>query len=62
VKTFKYTVEYHKDPDGLGELIYALDAAGVQTDRYFEFGEYARFELIIDEKMNIVGGKVCKLK
>jgi len=29
-------------------------------NEWFEYGEYGSFELIIDENMNIVGGKVIK--
>lgn len=71
VKTAKFTITNHKDSDGYFEL--CSDLFGSDNDdlneeptsneicyKWFEYGEYGKFELIIDENMNIIGGKVIK--
>lgn len=56
-KTAKIVV-YHKDPDGIGELISELGLSEKKADKYFEYGEYGTFEIEVDSEMNIVGGRV----
>lgn len=53
---------YHKDPDGWGDLINELGLSEAKTSKYFEFCEYATVELEIDEKLNIVGGKILPVR
>ena len=31
-------------------------------EKYFQYGEYANIELVIDENFNIIGGKIIELK
>lgn len=73
VKTATFTIESYKDSDGYFGL--CSDLFGNKNNdsnedeepnsneicrKWFEYGEYGKFELIIDENMNIVGGKVIK--
>lgn len=61
-KTSTIVLEDIKDPDGWGALITALGYSGYENEhrrrKFFRWGEYAAVELVIDEDMNIVGGRV----
>ena len=71
MKTAKITIEMNKDSDGYFELCHNLFGHLKEDDdeepesnkkcyEWFEYGEYGSFEIIIDENMNIVGGRVIK--
>lgn len=71
MKTAKIIIESHKDPDGWMNMLTALglvstDGEGSDTsteeqrdlvERHFDYHEYASFEIEVDEKLNIVGGR-----
>jgi hypothetical protein len=59
-KTATVVLDSVKEPDAFGELIHELGLSDAKASKYFEFGEYAAFELEIDEDMNVIGGKVLK--
>lgn len=70
VKTTTFTIENYKDSDGYFGLCSDLFGNNNNSNeesnsneicrKWFEYGEYGNFELIIDENMNIIGGKVIK--
>lgn len=73
MKTAKFTIEMHKDSDGYFELcsdLFGKEGGEFLEDEqsesnkkcyeWFEYGEYGSFEIIIDENMNIIDGKVIK--
>lgn len=51
-----------KEPDEFGALIHALGISDEVKERHFEFGEYATFELEIDEKLRVVSGRIVPRK
>jgi hypothetical protein len=61
-KTATIVLTCVKDPDGWGDLAHELGLSAETRGRFFEFGEVANLELVIDEDMNIVGGRVLPVK
>ncbi len=57
-KTITIVIEDHKDPDVWGDVIDHFKMSYEDAQRHFDFAEYASLELEIDEKMNIVGGRI----
>lgn len=71
-KTAKIQLDSIKDPDGWHNLIHELglsdvddageDRASTEKQKFvedhFEFGEYASLELVVDEDLNVVGGRI----
>jgi hypothetical protein len=47
-----------KDSDGWYELGHDLGMTPKQISKTFEYGEYGSIEIIVDEKLNIIGGKI----
>ncbi len=61
LKTAKIVLDSIKDPDGWGQLIYELDLTGKAAREHFEFSEYASLELVIDESLKVVSGRILKV-
>jgi hypothetical protein len=55
--TYKMTITV-KEPDEIGNLCDTLNLDKATYRDYFEFGEYATFELEIDEAMKVVAGRI----
>jgi len=47
-----------KESDGWFELAHDLGMTEKQTYKTFEYGEYGNIEIIVDENLNIIGGKI----
>lgn len=47
-----------KDPDGFGELCYSLGISEEDAARYLEYGEYGTIEVVFDEDLRIVSGRL----
>lgn len=58
MKTGKITLDNIKDSDGWFELGHALGLTHDQIYKTFEYGEYGKIQIIVDENLNIIGGKV----
>lgn len=58
--TYKMTITV-KEPDEIGNLCDALNLDKATYHDYFEFGEYATFELEIDEALKVVNGRLVPL-
>ena len=72
-KTVKINLNSIKDSDGWADLCWSLGICkfGLTEDDepddkalydIFEYGEYADLEIIVDEDLNIVGGKIIPFK
>lgn len=61
MKTAKIELESIKDSDGWYSLAVEL---GLEDKVYdiFEYGEFGSIEIIVDENLNIVGGKIIPFK
>ena len=62
MKTAKTRINNIKDSDGWFELGTKLGFAQNQIYSIFEYGEYANIEIVVDENLNIVGGKIIPHK
>lgn len=78
MKTSKMYLDSIKDSDGWMELAYELFKEQVDRDyveedeahrnlhdkanKIFQYGEYANIEIEVDEKLNIVGGRIIPHK
>jgi len=62
MKTAKITLDSIKSCDGWGELGFELGKTEDEISDIFEYGEYGSVELIVDENLNIVGGKIIPFK
>ncbi len=58
MKTAKMTFENVKDPDGWSELGSELGLSDEQMKKTFEYGDYGKFEIEVDENLNIIGGRI----
>ena len=47
-----------KESDGWYELGNDLGMSEKQINKTFEYGEYGCIEIIVDENLNIIGGKI----
>ncbi len=61
MKTGTIILENVKDPDGQIELANELSLEDEVGD-IFEYGEFANLEITIDEKLNIISGRVIRFK
>jgi len=61
-KTGKISLQTIKSADGWGEVGTALGFDEDKIRNVFEYGEFADLEIIIDENLNIVGGRVIPFK
>lgn len=61
VKTATIRLDDVKDPDGWQELMHKLGVSDEKRRRFLEHGEYASFEMVVDENMNIVGGRIFRI-
>lgn len=61
MKTAKIILTNIKDPDGWQELAEALGLSANARKKFFEFGEYASIEIVVDADCNIVGGRILKI-
>lgn len=59
-KTAKITIS-KKDPDKWNALADDLELTAAQREAHFEFGEYARLELEIDDQLRVIGGRIVPL-
>ena len=62
LRTATIRLESVKDADGWGTLAQELELPKELRDRFFEYGEYAKLELEIDESLHIVGGTLIPYK
>lgn len=68
MKTAKILIQNYKDSDGWFSLCSDLGLLKDENEshdivyKYFQYGEYANIEIIIDENFNIVGGKIIPFK
>lgn len=46
-----------KDPDGLGQMAYCLKLDKKTIFKYLKYGEFGTIEIIVNNELNIVGGK-----
>lgn len=56
--TSSIKLENVKDSDGWWILGSELGFTNEKHNKVFEYGEFASLELVVDEKLNIVGGKI----
>lgn len=72
MKTITWKIEEYKDTS-LSEIIWDLygkqdsieeedDLIGEKVYEIFEYGEYMNAEIIIDENLNIIGGRIIPFK
>lgn len=72
MRTTTINIDTYKDT-GLMEAVYDLfgkpemtdeehDALNEKSSKIFEYGEYLNAEIIVDENLNIVGGKIIPFK
>lgn len=57
MKTAKLRLESIKEPDVFDQLASDLELDDDTQRRFFEFGEYANLELVVNADMDIVGGR-----
>lgn len=62
MKTAKIELSNIKSSDGWGELAFELGKTEDEISDIFEYGEYGSIEIIVDENLNIVGGKIIPFK
>ena len=60
-KTAEITLENIKDSDGWYELANDLGLSEEETYKTFEYGEYGTITIVVDENLNIVGGRIHKI-
>lgn len=58
MKTAKVVLKYVKDPDGLPDMAEELNLSQAARRKFLLHGEYVNLELVIDEDLNVVGGKL----
>jgi hypothetical protein len=58
MKTATITLESVKCTDGWYELGLELGLSGEEIGKVFEYGEYGTVEIVVNEKLEIVGGRV----
>jgi len=51
-----------KEPDTFGDLQAELRLSDEKRRAHFQWGEYATFELEIDEQLNVVSGRILPVK
>jgi len=73
MKTIKIEIEEYKDTS-LIQVVYDLfcdnieltdeenDELGEMSSKIFEYSEYLNAEIIIDENLNIIGGRIIPFK
>lgn len=61
MKTAKIYIESHKDTS-LGEVITDLEIVEDDKFQVFEYDEYLNATIIVDENLNIIGGKIHPFK
>lgn len=57
-KTSKITIDNIKDSDGWFDLGHTLGLSEEKIYKTFEYGEYAKIQIEVDEDLNIIGGKI----
>jgi len=60
-KTAEIYLDSIKDSDGWQELSDELGLCYEKSREYFEFGEYGSITIVVDENLNIIGGRVHKI-
>lgn len=60
-KTAKIRLSTVKDSDGWQELAHELGIKWPRSSQIFEYGEYADLEIVVDENLNIVGGRIIPM-
>jgi hypothetical protein len=61
VKTTTIEIQDYKDTS-LGEAIHDLGMTQEEGSDVFEYGEFLNATIIVDENLNIIGGKINKFK
>ena len=62
MKTAEITLTAVKESDRWFELANDLGFTMNQTYEIFEHGEYATLTIVVDENLNIIGGKIHRFK
>ncbi len=57
-KTASITIDNIKDTDGWFDMGNTLGLSEEKIYKTFEYGEYAKIQIIVDEDLNIIGGKI----
>lgn len=58
MKTARIRIDSIKDSDGWFSLGHELGLTPRQIYATFEYGEFANIEIVVDENLNIIGGKI----
>lgn len=62
MKTSSITLDSIKCTDGWYQVGNELGFSDEKINKVFEYGEFGNIEIIIDENLNIIGGKVIPFK